>query len=123
MPPSAGYFYRDPVLPVSAFYVLNDNKTAFRFTVQIYKTKAQALAMYNRYDQHVRDIGGNFHAFKMIQFWACDLHGRLGSGSRSKRPCRSPAGLSLAHRLGKRAALGLARPWARPGPSFRRRSA
>ena len=67
MPASAGYFDRNPVLPDSAFYAYAGKKTPFRFTVLAYKTTAQAVTMYGYYYQHVLDIGGNFHAFKMIR--------------------------------------------------------
>jgi hypothetical protein len=67
MTAAAGYFYRNPTLPQQAFYTYAGCQQTFRFSVSVYKTAAQAEAMYNYYYQHVLSIGGNFSAFNMLR--------------------------------------------------------
>jgi len=62
-----GYFYRNPILPLRAFYTYGGCQQAFQFVVQVYKTPAQAAAMYDYFYQHVLDIGGDFHACNMVR--------------------------------------------------------
>jgi len=62
-----GYFYRNPILPQRAFYTYAGCKQRFRFSVFVYRTKAQARVMADYFHQHVVKIGGDFHAFKMVR--------------------------------------------------------
>jgi hypothetical protein len=64
---SVGYFDRNPILPERAFYTYAGCRQPFRFSVLVYKTKAQAAAMYDYFHQRVLDMGGDFHAFNMIR--------------------------------------------------------
>jgi hypothetical protein len=64
---SEGYFYRNPTVPQRAFYAYAGCQQAFRFSVFVYKTEAQAVAMYDYFYQHVVNIGGDFHAFNMVR--------------------------------------------------------
>src|ERR1700722_16480532 len=67
MTAAAGYFYRNPILPQQAFYTYAGCQQTFRFSVSVYKTVAQAEAMYNYFYQHVVNIGGDFSAFNMVR--------------------------------------------------------
>src|SRR4051812_31055543 len=62
-----GYFYRNPILPQRAFFTYAGCQQPFRFSVFVYKTTAQAVAMYDYFHQHVVKIGGDFHAFNMVR--------------------------------------------------------
>jgi hypothetical protein len=67
MTAAAGYFYRNPILPVRAFQTTAGCGQTFLFSVSVYKTKAQAVTMYNYFYQHVLSIGGNFSDFNMVR--------------------------------------------------------
>lgn len=67
MTAAEGYFYRNPILPVQAFYAYGGCGQTFQFSVFVYKTAAQAAAMYDYSYQHVLDIGGDFHAFNIVR--------------------------------------------------------
>jgi hypothetical protein len=67
MTASAGYFYRNPILPQRAFQTTAGCGQKFLFSVSVYKTKAQAVTMYDYFYQHVLNIGGNFSDFNMVR--------------------------------------------------------
>jgi hypothetical protein len=67
MTASEGYFYRNPVLPSQAFYTDAGCGQGFRFVVNVYKTVAQADAMYSHFYRHVVNIGGSFQDFNMVR--------------------------------------------------------
>jgi hypothetical protein len=67
MTASAGYFYRNPILPQGAFQTTAGCEQKFLFSVLVYKTQAQAVAMYDYFYQHVLNIGGNFDDFNMVR--------------------------------------------------------
>jgi hypothetical protein len=69
MVPSDGWFDDDPIKPVSGFYInaALHSVRPFRLTVEVYKTQAQAAAMYRRDVGHVEAIGGGFYAFRLVR--------------------------------------------------------
>ena len=67
MTPGEGYFYRNPILPQRAFYTYGGCGQAYRLSVSVYRTTAQAIRMYDYFQQHVAAIGGDFHAFNMVR--------------------------------------------------------
>jgi hypothetical protein len=67
MTASEGYFDRNPVLPQQAFYTYAGCQQAFRFSVLVYKTMAQAALMYEYSYQHAVSIGGDFRSFNMFR--------------------------------------------------------
>ena len=77
MSPSVGYFEGNPIQPVNGeqVYATHNGPTPFTFSAVVYKTPAQAAAMYQYYTNHVLQIGGDFHAFKNGPPWPGDLHG------------------------------------------------
>jgi hypothetical protein len=69
MTPLSDYFEGDTVKPESGFYVYAGlhSRQSFRFSVVVYKTAAQAAAAYKQAVDHVRAIGGDFHAFNVMR--------------------------------------------------------
>jgi hypothetical protein len=71
MTAAEGYFYGNPILPQQAFYTYGGCEQAFKFSVFVYKTAAQAASMEDDFYEHVLDIGGDFRDFNMFR------HGRV----------------------------------------------
>lgn len=69
MAPLSDYFAAHTLLPESGFYTYAclHSGQPFRFGVDVYKTAAQAATAYQEELQHVRAIGGDFHAFFMVR--------------------------------------------------------
>jgi hypothetical protein len=69
MDKSVGYFEGDPIQPQRGYYVYAGLHSAhpFTFSIVVYKTAAQAAAMYERDVAHVHEIGGDGHAFKIVR--------------------------------------------------------
>ena len=81
MTASAGYFYRNPILPVRAFQTTAGCGQKFLFSISVYKTNAQAITMYNYFYQHVLNIGGNFSHFNMVRRGRVIYTALTGSGA------------------------------------------
>jgi hypothetical protein len=66
---SAGYFEGDPIQPQRAFGVWTGGtgRGSFSLAVVVYRTAAQAAAMDERDVAHVRELGGDFHAFEIVR--------------------------------------------------------
>jgi hypothetical protein len=66
---AAGYFEGDPIQPRRAFGVWTGatGRRSFSLAVVVYRTAAQAAAMYERDVAHIREIGGDFHAFEIVR--------------------------------------------------------
>jgi hypothetical protein len=103
------YFPSKMTKPKSGFYMYacTDSGQPFRFSVAIYRTVAEAATAYQQGIDHVRAIGGDFHAFFQVR------SGRvlyMGSTAGGPSPSNPPLPLKAFHGV-----VGLAQgaSWAR----------
>src|SRR5581483_5514494 len=69
MAPMSDYLQPGDIRPETGFYVYAGlhSPQSFRFSVEVYRTAAQAAAAYRKAVAQVYAIGGDFHAFNVVR--------------------------------------------------------
>lgn len=88
MTPLSDYVGPGGIRPETGFYVYAGlhSPQSFRFTVEVYTTVAQAADAYRQAVAQVHAIGGDFHAFNVVQKGRVLYMGSTAGGPRPSNP-------------------------------------
>jgi hypothetical protein len=88
MAPVSDYFNAGMLKPENGFYTYAclDSGQPFRLAIAVYKTAAQAATAYQEGIEHVRAIGGDFHAFFMVRTGRVLYMGSTAGGPSPSNP-------------------------------------